>query len=304
MAKRKFATGGETSALDALASGGDKTGSFDTDTYARARKAMQDAQSGVASKPTPSKRKPVDPTAGEARDKAAQRAADLMGDEAPTKAVTPAPANDESRIGPTIKRAAAEDRARAARSAAKAADDDMMRPGRDAIEGVYPEALLIGPGGAAVGRGLQAAGSAARSAVNTGRIARAIEAPTVSAARAPAAEVAKDTARFTPTQEVQAAESTIRGALKRAELQKNRAEFGSKFKSKGGAGKEEAVDTTQIESTMRGGANRAAIQRKRAEAAKDMEDAGYKRGGKIQKYAKGGSIDGCAQRGKTRGAMR
>lgn len=29
----------------------------------------------------------------------------------------------------------------------------------------------------------------------------------------------------------------------------------------------------------------------------------YKRGGKVQKYAKGGSIDGIAQRGKTRGKM-
>jgi len=30
----------------------------------------------------------------------------------------------------------------------------------------------------------------------------------------------------------------------------------------------------------------------------------YKKGGKVAKYASGGSIDGCAQRGKTRGKMR
>ena len=32
-------------------------------------------------------------------------------------------------------------------------------------------------------------------------------------------------------------------------------------------------------------------------------EAGYKKGGKIKKYAKGGSIDGCAQRGKTKGRI-
>jgi len=35
-------------------------------------------------------------------------------------------------------------------------------------------------------------------------------------------------------------------------------------------------------------------------------DAGYKKGGKVSKYAKGGyvrSADGCAQRGKTKGRM-
>lgn len=34
-----------------------------------------------------------------------------------------------------------------------------------------------------------------------------------------------------------------------------------------------------------------------------VPDTGMKRGGKVQKYAKGGSIDGIAQRGKTRGRM-
>ena len=35
-----------------------------------------------------------------------------------------------------------------------------------------------------------------------------------------------------------------------------------------------------------------------------VPDTGMKRGGKVQKYAKGGSIDGIAQRGKTRGKTR
>lgn len=43
--------------------------------------------------------------------------------------------------------------------------------------------------------------------------------------------------------------------------------------------------------------------RPRTDAALPKEDTMYKRGGKVQKYAKGGSIDGIAQRGKTRGKM-
>lgn len=61
------------------------------------------------------------------------------------------------------------------------------------------------------------------------------------------------------------------------------------------------------ESTARGSADRARLAAKREEAerryddqrASDM-DAGFKRGGKVKAYAKGGMIDGIAQRGKTK----
>ena len=51
---------------------------------------------------------------------------------------------------------------------------------------------------------------------------------------------------------------------------------------------------------------RAAMGRSYDAAAKNSmnPDGGMKHGGKVKKYAKGGSIDGCAQRGKTRGMMR
>ena len=51
---------------------------------------------------------------------------------------------------------------------------------------------------------------------------------------------------------------------------------------------------------------RAAMGRSYDAAAKNSmnPDGGMKHGGKVKKYAKGGSIDGCAQRGKTRGTMR
>ncbi len=44
---------------------------------------------------------------------------------------------------------------------------------------------------------------------------------------------------------------------------------------------------------------------KKAGAAYDaaMPMPTMKKGGKVAKYAKGGSIDGCAQRGKTKGKM-
>jgi hypothetical protein len=35
----------------------------------------------------------------------------------------------------------------------------------------------------------------------------------------------------------------------------------------------------------------------------DMPDAKMNMGGKVKKYRKGGSIDGCAKKGKTRGKI-
>ena len=53
---------------------------------------------------------------------------------------------------------------------------------------------------------------------------------------------------------------------------------------------------------------RAAMGRSYDAAAKNSmnPDGGMKHGGKVKKYAKGGSVtrgDGCAQRGKTKGTM-
>jgi hypothetical protein len=99
MKKRKFADGGATPALDALASGSD-SGQFSSDTYARARKFVGSstpkarvvskkelADSGLSLRDFLNREKGLtrkgstsDPTAGEAKDKAAQAAADAMGD--------------------------------------------------------------------------------------------------------------------------------------------------------------------------------------------------------------------------------
>ena len=61
-----------------------------------------------------------------------------------------------------------------------------------------------------------------------------------------------------------------------------------------------------LESTLRGRASRADIQAKRAATTFDeLADVGFKRGGKVKCYAKGGSVrgDGCATKGKTKGRM-
>ena len=54
-------------------------------------------------------------------------------------------------------------------------------------------------------------------------------------------------------------------------------------------------------STLGTGAAAAAAQAVLDARKRREEDAGMKCGGKVKKYAKGGSVDGVAQRGKTRG---
>jgi hypothetical protein len=125
-------------------------------------------------------------------------------------------------------------------------------------------AFGAGAGLLGVGTALRTAGHAGRAAsqaagaIRGAQLADKMFTPTTSAGN-----IAKDTSRFTPKQEVEAAESTMRGATSRAALRaKNTPKKSTNF--------EEA-------------------------------DTGYKRGGGVKKYAKGGSIDGIAQRGKTRG---
>jgi hypothetical protein len=52
-------------------------------------------------------------------------------------------------------------------------------------------------------------------------------------------------------------------------------------------------------------ATRKAMSAATSAAKREYESAaaGMKKGGAIKKYAKGGSVDGCAQRGKTKGRM-
>ena len=84
MKKRKFADGGETTEMEPSAK--PEGGRFDEDTYSRARRFVESGGKKEETKTAVKRARKVetDPTAGEAKDKAAQRAAD-MGDEAPAK---------------------------------------------------------------------------------------------------------------------------------------------------------------------------------------------------------------------------
>jgi len=62
-----------------------------------------------------------------------------------------------------------------------------------------------------------------------------------------------------------------------------------------------ASDGAPDPSALGTGAAAAAAQAVLDARKRREEDAGMKCGGKVKKYAKGGSVDGVAQRGKTRG---
>ena len=84
MKKRKFADGGETTEMEPSAkSEGER---FDEDTYSRARRFVESGGKKEETKTAVKRARKVetDPTAGEAKDKAAQRAADMQG-ETPAK---------------------------------------------------------------------------------------------------------------------------------------------------------------------------------------------------------------------------
>ena len=88
MKKRKFADGGETTEMAPSAK--PEGGGFDEGTYARARRFVESGGKKEETKTAVKKARKVevDPTAGEAKDKAAQRAADMMDS---TPAPMPAP---------------------------------------------------------------------------------------------------------------------------------------------------------------------------------------------------------------------
>jgi hypothetical protein len=78
MKRRKFADGGETTEM--MPSAKPEGGRFDEDTYSRARRFVESGGKKEETKTAVKRARKVetDPTAGEAKDKAAQRAADMM----------------------------------------------------------------------------------------------------------------------------------------------------------------------------------------------------------------------------------
>ena len=75
-----------------------------------------------------------------------------------------------------------------------------------------------------------------------------------------------------------------------------KADKGRKFAEGGDMKESKAMMRKEVEFMQKKGAPKSMIKHEKAEA-------GMKRGGKVKKYAKGGSIDGIAKRGKTKGTM-
>ena len=75
-----------------------------------------------------------------------------------------------------------------------------------------------------------------------------------------------------------------------------KADKGRKFAEGGDMKESKAMMRKEVEFMQKKGAPKSMLKHEKAEA-------GMKRGGKVKKYAKGGSIDGIAKRGKTKGTM-
>lgn len=280
MKKRKFAEGGMP-ALEALASG-QESGGLDKDTYARAlavmrRRLNEDEGSAGTAKPAAKRARKVEMPAPVSEAKAKMRAMD--------REMPASRSDDGMRVGPTVERAA-----RMAKQ--KADEDDMMRPGRDAIENVYPEAVLLGGTGlrGMMGRkkAAEAAGSSER-ALATSETPRSAVSQRLDALEAGQGRLTKAEAKpSTPRQIARKVEEKnlsdevldiLRGSNEKRQMPKKE-DFGSPKKP----------DRTRFN--------------------EDEEDVEFKRGGKVKKYAAGGAIkmasrrgDGIAQRGKTKGKV-
>lgn len=213
MKRRKFADGGETTEM--VPDGKPEGGRFDEDTYARARRFVESGKE--ESKPAVKKARKVetDPTAGEAKDKAAQRAADMMG-EAPAKRSS---GRAEIPIDPNGPKAP------------KSTGESTSGPSNI---GRILSAAGAGAGALGTAAAMRTAGHADRVA---SRIAKAIDSAQASSkSMAPTVQAAKSAEKYSPKQQVEAAESAMRGAMTRAKVRAKRSKAeegepkGSSFK--------------------------------------------------------------------------
>lgn len=244
---RKFSEGG-TAALDELASGREK-GSFDEDTYARAKKFLERGGSD-APKAAPTKPKP--------------------------KAAAPAPA-------PAPKAASAE--------IPKGGETAPASTGEDTSGPSNMDRIFMGLG---AGAGIAGAAKLARLSRAEKAAKAAKEAASKFSAPQAAKQVTTETGRrFSPKAEMEAAESTMRGAVGRKQLQAKRAEAGKTAKAR--------AETMEANKPVLQATPKKASPRARTRD----EDVDYElraKGGRIG-YASGGSIrgGGCESRGKTKG---
>jgi hypothetical protein len=188
----------------------------------------------------------------------------------------------------------------------KAAEDEMMRPGRDAIEGVYPEAMLLGGGL----RGLMGRKGASEAAGSTERGLATYETPMTFMGRSGAKNMTpleRLAERKVPRLEMGAAKIEQKtGDAKR--LAKAEAKPSAPRQIAGKAEeKSQPAKNRQMPKKEDFGAPK---KPDRTRFNEDEGDVEFGRGGKVKKYASGGSVSmassrgvGIAQRGKTKGRM-
>ena len=289
MKKRKFAEGG-TPALDALASGED-AGGFDTETYKKAKAFLSKRQNSDMQEEKPARMAPR-ATAEKAKQRVAEKA----------KAE---PAQEENsskeRAGPTVKRAEAQAKAKAESEAEYA---EKTRPGRDAIENVYPEAVLLGGTGI---RGMMGRKGAAEAA---GSAERGLATSTT-----PISYLGRSGPKNITPMERLAGRQEPRlefGAAKIGNEAEGIAQLASRAPKPTGPSQSAAARQIAMKPA-------AAKNKELTDEILDIlrgssaDEAGidFKKGGKIKRYAAGGSVssasrrgDGIAQRGKTNCKMR
>ena len=271
MKTRKFAGGGKP-----------EGGRFDEDTYSRARRFVESGGEKEETKTAVKKARKVEVKPAKEKSRAPAQ---------PTKAE-----EKNERVGPTVQRA---EKQAADKDKLEAEYAEKTRPGRDAIENVYPEALMLGGAGV---RGLMGRKGAAEAAGSAERGLATSTTPISYLGRSGAKNI-------TPTERL-------------AGRQEPRLEFGAAKIGRDGEGVGKLTQgapkpaaPSQITNSKAGGKNLTdevldilrgpnSAKKKPTSFKEDEVGVEFKRGGKVKKYAKGGSIDGIAQRGKTNCKMR
>lgn len=289
---RKFADGGETtemsprpySALEELASGADK-GSFDEDTYARARRFLErggsEAPKAAAARP----RVTVPPSGTPGGAYRGQRA-EVPAPKAASAEIPKSAASQSSRA--VIPGGGQETEVETPTSASRMREG-MSDTAKKALTAIGPLSMI----GLGVGYKAYKASDAAKRAQIARAIREGAESAPVTGGSTAARATSETGRRFGPKAEMEAAESTMRGAVGRKDIQAKRAAAAK--------GRAETMEANKpvMQATPKKASPRARTR---------DEDTDYElraKGGRIG-YASGGKVrgGGCEMRGKTRGVMR
>jgi hypothetical protein len=176
--------------------------------------------------------------------------------------------------------------------------EDLMRPGRDAIEPVYPELMIAGPG--AIGaRSLATRAAPERAAAPAAREAPAFDLPPIAEARRARFAREMDDSLSEPAGIPELGRGVFRSARDKAEAEARNAK--PRVQVEGTKGGVYRFETPKTESKA------GPEFRSRTADRMDEMERGMKKGGKVtakpEAYAKGGAVrgGGIEKRGKTKG---